>query len=312
MILNTTAVNLSLGTGGYHFVIFNYSNPSKELEGKGHIMKMRYTPFQIKCLSAEEEDSPYHEKFNSFKSLEKKIFILAEIHSMLAPIAAMIKWLDPTVKVNYIMTDGGALPIGFSNTVKLLKEKKIIDKTVTIGHSFGGDLECVNIYTGLIAAKEILESDITVISMGPGIVGTGSKYGFSGIEQGYISDAVNNLGGTSLIVPRISFKDKRTRHQGVSHHTLTVLGEVSNTKSTVIIPLLGEKKNSVINEQFKEHNIFKRHNVVYEDGKDIEDAMKYFDLNITTMNRGYKDDEEYFITLGAVGKWALSYLKKGR
>jgi len=90
------------------------------------------------------------------------------------------------------------------------------------------------------------------------------------------------------------------------------LGEVSNTKSTVIIPLLGEKKNSVINEQFKEHNIFKRHNVVYEDGKDIEDAMKYFDLNITTMNRGYKDDEEYFITLGAVGKWALSYLKKGR
>ena len=34
--------------------------------------------------------------------------------------------------------------------------------------------------------------------MGPGIVGTGTKYGFSGIEQGYIIDAVNNLrGGTN-------------------------------------------------------------------------------------------------------------------
>ena len=60
VVLNTTAVNLSLGTGGYHFVMYNYSNPSVELKGPGHIMKMRYTPYQMKCLTAEEETSPYH------------------------------------------------------------------------------------------------------------------------------------------------------------------------------------------------------------------------------------------------------------
>ena len=33
--------------------------------------------------------------------------------------------------------------------------------------------------------------------MGPGIVGSGTKYGFTGIEQGYIIDVINNLGGFS-------------------------------------------------------------------------------------------------------------------
>ncbi len=42
---------------------------------------------------------------------------------MLAPIVAMLKWLDKDIEVNYIMTDGGSLPIYFSNTVKSLKGK---------------------------------------------------------------------------------------------------------------------------------------------------------------------------------------------
>ena len=223
VILNTTAVDLSLGTGGYHFVLFNYSNESRTIEGEGHIMKLRYTPYQLKCLTAEEEVSQYHDLFNDFDNLNKKIFIVGTLHSMLAPLASMIKWLNPTLRINYLMTDGGALPLQFSNTVRELKEKDIIDKTISIGHAFGGDLECVNIYTGLIASSEILDSDVTIITMGPGIVGTGTKFGFSGIEQGYYIDAVNNLNGTPFIVPRISFKDSRERHRGISHHTLTVL-----------------------------------------------------------------------------------------
>ena len=175
VILNTTAVELSLGTGGYHFVIFNYRNKSKDLEGTGHIMKLRYTPLQLKCLVAEEEDSPYHNVFNEFKSLDNHICIVATLHSMIAPIIAMIKFINKDIKINYIMTDGGALPISFSNTIAELKNKGMIDNTITIGHAFGGDLECINIYTGLIAAKEILKGDVTIISMGPGIVGTDRK-----------------------------------------------------------------------------------------------------------------------------------------
>lgn len=301
-------MELSLGTGGYHFVMYNYSNESKDLEGKGHIMKLRYTPMQFKCLTIEEEDSEYHNVFNTFENLNGSIFVVGTLHSMLAPIACMIKWMAPNLKINYIMTDAGALPIQFSNTVKNLKQKRIIDNTITTGHAFGGDFECVNIYTALIASKEVLKSDVTIITMGPGIVGTGTRYGFSGIEQGYIIDGVNNLGGTAVAVPRISFGDKRERHNGISHHTITTLGKMCNSKANVIIPKLEDEKREIIEEQLKTYKINEKHNIIYEEGIDVVNALNYFDMNVTTMGRGFEEDKEYFMTLGAVGKAVTNHL----
>lgn len=312
VVLNTTAVELSLGTGGYHFVMYNYNNTSKKLDGKGHIMKLRYTPFQIKCLVAEEENSPYHNAFNNFTSLDGGIFIIGTLHSMLAPISSMLKWLNPSLKINYIMTDAGALPIQFSNTVKALKKNEIINKTVTIGNAFGGDIECVNIYSGLVAAKEVIKSDVTIITMGPGIVGTGTKYGFSGIEQGQIIDAVNNLGGTAFIAPRISFKDTRKRHRGLSHHSLTVLSEICNTGGKLIIPHLEENKDEIIKKQLINNGLLDKYEINYQSGNDIKKALNHFNLNIETMGRGIEDDLEYFITLGAVGRGVYKYFKEER
>lgn len=311
VIVNTTAMELGLGTGGVHFVIFNYKNEKKTLKGDGHIIKLRYTPYQFKCLTAEEEESPYHDVFKNFKSLNKHIFIVGTLHSMLGPIAAMIKYLDENIKINYIMTDGGALPLAFSDTVRTLKSKELIDKTITIGHAFGGDLECVNIYTGLIAAKEILKGDITIITMGPGIVGTGTKYGFSGVEQGQIIDAINTLGGQGIVVPRISFQDKRERHLGISHHTETVLTEITKTSGTVVFPILPETKLNVIKKQIHELDLKNKHNIIYTAGDNIEQAMNNFDLQIKTMGRGFKDNREYFLTLGAVGNYTVDLLHKG-
>ena len=61
VLLNTTAVSLKLGSGGYHYVIARLNSSGQSSLPGGHIMKMRYTPMQVKILSAEEEDSPYHE-----------------------------------------------------------------------------------------------------------------------------------------------------------------------------------------------------------------------------------------------------------
>ncbi|WMM26478.1 DUF3866 family protein [Tissierella sp. MB52-C2] len=306
VVLNTTAVDLSLGTGGYHFIIYNHKNKTMELKGPGHIMKLRYTPYQMSCLVAEEEDSPYHHIFNDFKSLDNHIFIVATLHSMVAPIAAMIKYMNKDLRINYMMTDGGALPMAFSNTIRDLKGKEILDKTITVGHAFGGDLETINIYTGLIAAKEILKGDITIISMGPGIVGSGTKYGFTGMEQGYIIDAINNLGGLAVAVPRISFKDLRERHKGISHHTITVLSQITNTKANVVLPYLEEEKEDYLKEQIDKLNIKTRHNIIFQDGEDIQKAMEMFNLKTSSMGRTIKDDIDYFISLGAVGQYVAS------
>lgn len=312
VVLNTTAVQLDLGTGGFHFVMFNYSNKTLNLEGPGHIMKLRYTPYQIKCLVAEEEESPYYSIYKDFKSLDKHICIVATLHSMIAPIIAIIKHLNSHLRINYIMTDGGALPIGLSDTVVDLKNKKLLDSTITMGHAFGGDLECTNIYTSLIAAKEILKGDITIISMGPGIVGTGTKYGFTGIEQGYILDAINNIGGFPIAVPRISFKDNRSRHYGISHHTLTILSEITNTRINTIFPILDDKKMKYIMKQIEEFDIVNKHNILFQDGSDVFEAMNEYDLHITTMGRTTKDDKDFFIALGACGNYVVNKSKEDK
>ncbi|NLV88610.1 MAG: DUF3866 family protein [Tissierellia bacterium] len=310
VVLNTTAVELKLGTGGYHFVMYNYSNNKMDLQGPGHIMKLRYTPFQVRCLVAEEEDSPYHTVFQEFTNLENHIFIVGTLHSMIGPIAAMIKYLNQDIEINYIMTDGGALPIFFSNTVSELKLKGLLKNTITIGHAFGGDLECINIYTGLIAAKEILRGHVTIISMGPGIVGSGTKYGFTGIEQGYIIDVINNLGGFSIAVPRISFQDRRIRHRGISHHTLTVLSEIINTKTNIVLPTLDKEKGDFILRQIESYELNKRHNIIYSSGELIHDAMKKFDLKTTSMGRTIEEDPEYFLTLGSIGKYVVKLIEE--
>ncbi|WP_268760481.1 DUF3866 family protein [Gottschalkia purinilytica] len=309
VILNTTAVELSLGTGGQHFVIHNNRVKESKLEGKGHIMKLRYTPIQMKCFAAEEQESPYHEKIKQFESLEGSLFIVGTLHSMLAPVAAMIKYIDPSVKINYIMTDAGALPIHFSKTVKDLKAKGIIENTITVGHSFGGDMECVNIYTGIIASKEVLNSDITIITMGPGIVGTDTKYGFTGIEQGYIIDAINSLGGTSIAIPRISFADKRERHKGISHHSITILNEIVKSRTNVVMPKINDENMKYLNKQITDVNLDDKHRIIYEDGEQIKEALNKYNLKIKTMGRGYEEDKEFFTTLGAVGKSAINLLK---
>jgi len=228
------------------------------------------------------------------------------LHSMLMPLSATLKYKNPQIKIAYIMTDGAALPIALSNTVELLKKNDIIDTTITIGHAFGGDLECVNVYNGLIAAKEVARCDIAIVAMGPGIVGTGTPYGFTGIEQGAILDAVEVLGGTPIAVPRISFADARERHRGISHHSLTVLDKINRGRSHVVIPQLAGVERELVHEQIKNLKINEKHYIVEENGNIIFDAIKHFDFKVSTMGRGLKEDPTFFLTCGAAASYGLT------
>ncbi len=310
LVVNTTAGDMSLGTGGQHFIIYNYNQEKLKAKDDGHIMKLRYSPYQVKVMATEEEESPFHEQIKNFKSLDGHPVIVATLHSMLAPIAASLKYLNSDLKINFIMTDGAALPINFSNTVKDLKNKGILNQTITIGHAFGGDFEAINIYTGLIISKEIADADITIVAMGPGIVGSGTEFGFTGVEQGINIDAVNNLRGKAIFVPRISFADKRDRHYGISHHSLTVLNKIINTKSTVVLSNLKSEKLEYINGQISTIFNDKRYKIIYKDPLNIEKILDYYKLNVKTMGRGIHEDLEYFQSLSSVASYAIEYLKE--
>jgi hypothetical protein len=297
VLLNTTAVSLKLGTGGFHYVIANLNGTAKELNSDGHIMKLRYTPMQVKVLSVEEEDSPHRETMVRAESLENIPVLVGTLHSMLAPLSLMLA--EHNLKVAYVMTDGAALPIAFSNTVDWLKKNNKLAGTVTTGHAFGGDLEAVNIYSGLLAARHVLKADVIIVTMGPGIVGTGTKWGFTGVEQGEILNAAEALQGIPVPVPRISFADARERHRGISHHTLTVLTKICRVDCLVPLPLLAEKEMSFILEQIRQKGLFGKHHFCAEDGSQVLDIMNRSGLKITTMGRGPEQEKEFFLTLGA-------------
>ena len=298
VLLNTTAVELGLGSGNYHFVLANLSRERYANIGEGHIIKLRYTPMQINCLAAEAQESSHHEVFNSFESLENMPVIVGTLHSMVAPIALTLKNIANKNRIVYIMTDGGALPIWMSEAVKRLCDEGVLRGTITYGNAFGGDLECINVYTALIAAKEILKADAAIICMGPGIAGTDTRYGFSGIEQSQIIDAVNNLKGKAIAAPRVSFADSRSRHYGLSHHSKMTLGKLCCTKAYIALPFLAAPKAEIINVQLVDSGILSKHEISFWSSERVERLLEKEESHLEKMGKSYTQDKEYFITCG--------------
>ncbi len=303
VLLNTTAVRLELGSGGRHFVMANLSRPERELgAGAGHIMKLRYTPMQARVLSAEEEGSPHREAIESFSNLGGAPVVIGALHSMVAPVCASIKWIRPATRIVYVMTDGASLPIAFSKTVRDLKERKIIEATVTSGNAFGGDVETVTKHSALAAARAALAADVIMVAMGVGIVGTGTRLGNAGVEVGEWVNAAAALKGEPVVVPRMSFADPRSRHIGLSHHTVTALNEVALARANVAMPELAPEQKQIVLDQIAASRIKERHAIIETDGTVVFEAMREFGIRVTTMGRGPEDDPVFFLACGAAAR----------
>jgi len=303
VVLNTTAVELGLGTGGHHFVIWVVGRESFDMApGPGHIMKMRYTPLQVRCLAVEEEASPHRDKVEGFSSLEGVPVVACELHSMIAPVATGIReTAGDNARIVYVMTDGGALPLAYSRLVPELREKGLIDAAITCGHAFGGDFEAVSLHSALAAAWACAGADAIVVAMGPGQAGTGTKYGFSGITQGEAANAAYSLGGTPIVAPRVSFRDERARHFGVSHHTLTVLAQVAMGRCLVALPEIDRGDWRYLRRQLCHDGIDRKHLVLTEDGRPAVERLRRENIAVATMGRGIDDDPAFFLAAGAAG-----------
>lgn len=309
VLLNTTAQHQNLGTGGYHYVIAVEGKNVTDPDEKGHIMKLRYTPFQVKVLAVEEENHPSNHLYRSVKDLGGIPVVVGTLHSMIAPAAIALKHTaGRNIKLAYLMTDGAALPIWLSNLIRNLKAKSLIDITITCGHAFGGDYEAINIYSGLLWARAA-GADGVLVAMGPGIVGSSSEFGHTGLEQGEIINAINVLGGSAIAIPRISFADARERHFGLSHHTKTALGKVTLSSCTVPIPTLTGNKRALIYGQLKESGISSKHTIVEINTCNLPAIIELYGVELVTMGRSIMDDPEFFHTAGAAGIYTAGLLQ---
>ncbi len=308
VVVNVTGLTRGLGTGGVGFILWNLDGSGPEKDLPGHIMKMRYTPWQRAVLAAEAPESPHHRLVSDVTSIAGMPVVACGLHSQLAGVAAGIKAERSDVRVGYLMTDGGALPLAFSRLLDDLRRADLVDISCTAGHAFGGDLESVNVYSGLVALREAGRVDVVVVAMGPGVVGTGTALGFSAIEQGQVLDAAHALGGRAIACLRLSFQDTRERHQGVSHHTLTSLRVAARERARVVVPELDQERSAQVEQQLRGAGIADRHEIVTADGEPGLELLREKNLEPSSMGRSMSQAPELFLAAAAAGTLAASIL----
>ncbi|MBI4729635.1 MAG: DUF3866 family protein [Acidobacteria bacterium] len=298
LILNTTAVTLGLGTGGLHFVVAVEGGPDLDPAGGGRAMKLRYTPLQVSVPPVEET---HRDLVDGFGGLGGLPIVVGGLHSSVTPVAVGAKAIAPGARLAYVMTEGGALPLGFSETVPALRAAGLLDLSVTCGQAFGGDLEAVNLFSGLAAARAVGRADLTVVAMGPGNLGTGSLLGFALLETGQVVNAVAALGGRPIVVPRLSFADPRERHRGVSHHTVTALAVAALASAEIALPPLSADRDALVRRQFADAGVLERHRLVEVDLGPAEDLLRRSPVPLSSMGRRFEDDPDAFRAAAAAG-----------
>ncbi len=219
VIVNVQALDLGLGSGGFDVV---HVNLTRGLDGASspaapHVMKLNYTSLQHAVAPVE-----HGEGGSLVLPVERPVAVLA-LHGQLAGVAWAFAQAAPGAKLGYVQTEGGALPGGHSQTVRMLRERGLLAGHLTAGAAFGGDAEAITTAGALHHGLRMLGWDAAVCGPGPGIVGSSSPLGHGGmsaLDSAHVSLA---LECPTLLVARMSSGDERKRHRGISHHTLTVL-----------------------------------------------------------------------------------------
>ncbi len=310
VLLNTRALDAGLGTGGYALVValpdrLPEAPSAAGVAGDGHLVKDRYSPLQQSVAGADEQGSVWHEALREADDLRGMPVVVADLHSALPAVVAGIRAHDPSLRVVYVMSDGGALPMAFSRTAAALRAAGWLAATVTTGQAWGGELEAVTVHSGLLAARIAADADVAVLTQGPGNLGTGTRWGFSGVAAGEAVNAAGVLGGRPVAALRVSTADPRPRHRGVSHHSLTAYGRVALLPADVVVPVLpGDLTGLGATLREQASVLGARHRLVEVATDGLAAAVRAAPLAVSSMGRGYDADPACFLTSAAAGRHA--------
>jgi hypothetical protein len=300
VVVNTTAVELGLGTGGWHVVHWNLERDTWSERGPGHIIKARYTSLQADIGSTEEHVA----ELADVETITGMPVVAAALHSQVAAVAAAFKERAPDARLAYLMTDGAALPLALSDLVAHLRSAGLVDATITCGHAFGGDFEAVSIFSALAVARAVAGADAVVVAMGPGIVGTNTRLGFTGMEVGPVLDAAAALGGRPIACLRVSFADPRPRHRGLSHHSATALRLACRERVAVALPAVGGVEEDEVRAGLRAAAVDARHDIVPVTPPDVLALFARHRLDVRSMGRPAADDLMLFQAGAAAGALA--------
>ncbi|MBK5230067.1 MAG: DUF3866 family protein [Thermoleophilia bacterium] len=215
VLVNVEAVDLGLGSGGRDVVLANLTRGLGAVAEKSrHVMKLNYSPLQhgVDPVDPVELSLP----------LGKPVAVF-QLHGQLAPAVWAAARVRTGLKIGYVQTAGGALPGAYSSTVAELRERGLLCDHLTAAPAYGGEGEAMTTAGALHAGLTERGWDCAIAGPGPGIIGSASALGHGGmiaLDSLHIALA---LGCEAVLVARASSGDPRERHQGISHHTRSVL-----------------------------------------------------------------------------------------
>jgi hypothetical protein len=215
VIVNTQARDLELGSGGFDVLYVNLTRGlGLQPEPDAHVMTLPYTPAQAATRHVEEGGG-------LAESLNGMPVVCCSVHSQVAPVCAGMRRRH-RLRVAYVQVGGGALPVSLSDVIRVLKARGYLEVAVAVAPCLDGDVQAVTVASALVwcAAQGF---DSVVCSVGPGIVGTGSRLGHGGLVAAETLATAAALGGTPVLAVRYSDADPRERHRGVSHHARSIL-----------------------------------------------------------------------------------------
>jgi hypothetical protein len=315
VLLNVAALERGLGTGGLALIVAIPDRlPADPKDSPGHIVKARYTPLQTMVLGVDEQESPHHDVLCKATGIEQMPVIMADLHSAVPAILVGLRDAGQKVRAVYVMSDGGALPIAFSRTVAGLSKAGWLAGTITVGQAFGGDLEAVNVHTGLLAAAHVLHADVAIVAQGPGNLGTDSPWGYSGVATGEAINATAVLGGRAVASLRISEADQRERHRGISHHSLTTYARVAMAPADLPVPLLDGQLGDLVLEQARRlaADSAGRLRLREIDISGLAQALSSSPVRLSTMGRSVDEDQASFVAAAAAGRFAATLISERR
>ncbi len=217
VVVNTAALDLGLGSGGLDVVHVNLTRGlGGGGEGDEHVMKLNYSSLQHPV-------DPVERPLEAAGAEASTPVLVLPLHGHLAPAAWAANEASPGLRLGYVQTGGGALPGAFGRDVAQLLECELLCDHITAAPAYGGRGEAISVAGALDAAANRFGWDAVLAGPGPGIIGSETRLGHGGIAALDSAHAALALGMPTLLSPRLSSADERSRHRGVSHHTLTVM-----------------------------------------------------------------------------------------
>lgn len=220
VVVNTAALDLGLGSGGFDIVHVNLTRglSGGETPSGVHVMKLNYSSLQhaVDPIELPSDSSP-------MPSRMLPVLVLP-LHGHLSPAAwSAAEASGGEAKVGFVQASGGGLPGSLSNDLRKLRERDLIAGMVTASPSFGGERDAISLVGALHAAAAGDDWDAVIVGPGPGILGSSTRYGHGGMAALEGAHSSLALGLPTIVAPRMSSGDPRPRHLGLSHHTRSVL-----------------------------------------------------------------------------------------